>query len=220
MFIIRRPGCQVMKQGNDSRRPADGKSVSGAFATAVIAALYAILCLNAQLHAAPQVTDRATPPYRLGPGDQVSVSVWKHESLSLALTIAPDGKINYPLAGEIHSSGLTLLELQDRIAGGLREHLRNPQVSVTLQDARSYRVYVLGEVMQPGKQVLDGETSLIQSIAMAGGFTPFAETENIVVYRPAADSGNRIKFNYKRFIKHDPEMPDIKLRAGDTIIVN
>jgi polysaccharide export outer membrane protein len=148
------------------------------------------------------------------------VSVWKHESLSLTITIAPDGKINYPLAGEIESSGLTLVELQERIATGLREHLRNPQVSVTLQDAQSYRVFVLGEVMQPGKQILDGETSLIQSIAMAGGFTPFAETENIVVYRPSADANDRIKFDYKRFIEHDPEMPDIMLRPGDTIIVN
>jgi len=205
-----------MKQGNDSRLSAN---IWGLGKLALVAAMLALLSLNAKLHASPQLSENETPPYRLGPGDQIFVSVWGQETLSLVTIIAPDGTINFPLAGEIDSSGLTLLELQDRIATGLREHLRNPQVSVTLQDARSYRVYVLGEVMQPGAQILDGETSLIQSIAMAGGFTPFAKTGNIVVYRPSAQPDQRIKFDYKKFIKRDPEMPDIMLRSGDTIIV-
>lgn len=201
-----------MEQKSDSRH-FTGK-------LALVVMIVSLLCLNATLYASPPVAENAAPAYRLGPGDQISVSVWKHESLSIVTTIAPDGKINYPLAGEIDSFGLTLIEVQERIAAGLREHLRNPRVVVTLQDAQSYRVYVFGEVMQPGRQVLNGETTLIQSIAMAGGFTPFAVTENIIVYRPSAGSKQRIKFDYQRFIQEDPAMPDITLRPGDTIIVN
>jgi polysaccharide export outer membrane protein len=100
----------------------------------------------------------------------------------------------------------------------LREHVRDPQVSVTLQDARSYRVYVIGEVLRPGEFEVKGPVGVVQAIAMAGGFTPFATRTNVVIVGRGAPERRRA-FDYDAFVAGSAGARDLVLAPGDTVVV-
>ncbi len=137
--------------------------------------------------------------YVLGPGDLISVFVWRQPTVSRSVIVGPDGRISYPLIGEIRASGRTLPDLQKTIARKMAVHLREPQITVTLEEAASYRIYVLGEVTKPGVFKLTGPVTVVQAVAMAGGFTAFASPGNILVHNPYLEGGQRYNFDYERF---------------------
>src|SRR3989440_9467505 len=112
--------------------------------------------------------------YIIGPEDMLQITVWKNESLSRTLPVRPDGKISLPLLHDIQAAGLTPMQLRDKIAGALGEFMPNPEVAVTVTDVRSYRVSVLGEVQKPGVLQLKADTTVLEAIALAGGFRDFA----------------------------------------------
>lgn len=161
----------------------------------------------------------ASTQFRLGPGDVISVLVWKQPSVSQTVMINPDGRISYPLVGQIQASGRTLSELESAIATRLGKQLRDLQVTAVLKDVRSYRVFVMGEVLRPGVFELDGGVTIVQAIAMAGGFTAFASKKNVIVYNLTARGGRRYNFDYSSFVANDAGVEDIVLVPGDTVIV-
>jgi polysaccharide export outer membrane protein len=159
----------------------------------------------------------ASEEYRLGPGDKLRIEVYKDEQLSQSVQIRPDGKITLPLVGDMEATGRTPLELRDTITQSLKEYITNPVVTVIVVEALASQVFVMGEVSKSGPIPLNGPTTVLQALAMAGGFKEFANTKAVKVLRPSRDGMETFKFNYKDAINGD-EKPFF-LRAGDTIIV-
>ena len=161
----------------------------------------------------------ASLEYRIGPEDLLEVVIWKNADLSKSVSVRPDGMITLPLIGELRAGGLTANEVRDRIKVRLERYKEVPEVSVTVTDVRSYNLYVLGEVRTPGRYQVKTLTTLLQALALAGGFTEFADTNGIVVVRrdamDVASKEQRIKVRYKDLIKRR----DVALSPGDTVIV-
>ncbi len=156
--------------------------------------------------------------YVLQPGDVVSVVVINNPELSKSVVVGPDGKIRYPLVGDVTAKGRTLRQLESSLTAGLGQTIVAAQVSVSLSELRSYRIFVNGEVVQPGEFQTDGPVSVIQAIALAGGFTAYASRDDVIIYNPRRDGGQRIVFDYDLFLR-SRNQPDLFLLPGDTVIV-
>lgn len=161
-----------------------------------------------------------SPEYVIGSEDVLAISVWKEPELSHSVPVRPDGKITMPLIGDIAASGLTAKQLQDAIENQLKSYLDNPQVAVTVQEIKAQQYNLLGEVQRPGAFPLDKPTTVLDAIALGGGFKDFARTNKIYILR-ASSSGapQRIKFNYKQVIKGEKFQQNVALQPGDTIVV-
>lgn len=157
-------------------------------------------------------------PFRLGAGDVLNVFIWKHKELSTIVTVRPDGMITYPLIGELEVSGLTIGEVEERLTKLLKRQIQDPQVTVILEATYSFRIYVLGEVLQSGVFELKGPVTVVQALAMARGLTTFASKNKIFIV-PAGKSGLRIPFNYAKYVQGEEVEQNVILRPGDTIIV-
>ena len=156
--------------------------------------------------------------YVIGPEDLLQISVWKNESLSRQLPVRPDGKVSMPLLHDIQASGLTPMQLRDKIAAALAEFMPNPEVSVTVLEVRSYRVSVLGEVQRPGVLQLKAPTTVLEAIALAGGFRDFASPSKIVIFRKNGNGTEKLRFNYNRAVGSATE-ENLPLRSGDVVVV-
>jgi polysaccharide biosynthesis/export protein len=169
--------------------------------------------------AAKPAAPRESPnlDYRLGAGDKLRIEVYKDPQLSQSLQIRPDGKITMPLIGDIAAVGMTPLELRDRITTQLKDYVTNPVVTVIVQEAVASNVYVMGEVNKPGPLPLSGPMTVLQALAMAGGFKDFANTKDIRVLRRSMTGVETIRFNYRDAMKGVGA--PVYLRSGDTIIV-
>jgi polysaccharide export outer membrane protein len=165
--------------------------------------------------APPAITD-----YVIGPEDLLQITVWKNESLSRELAVRPDGKISMPLLHDIQAAGLTPMQLQEKLSTALGEFMPNPEVSVTVTDVRSYRISVLGEVVKPGVLQLKSDTTVLEAIALAGGFRDFASPSKIVILRKNGDGQtNKIPFNYNRVVKDNRAEGNVTLKSGDVVVV-
>jgi polysaccharide export outer membrane protein len=116
-------------------------------------------------------------------------------------------------------SGMTPLQIQDLVAEKLKGFLNNPQVTVTVIEIRSKRAFITGEVARPGTYSLNAQTTVLQLIAQAGGFTPFAKRDSIVVLRTEDGHQARLKFKYKEVVQGKKTEQNIALHPGDTVVV-
>ena len=174
---------------------------------------------------APQTDEKTslivTQDYFIGPEDVLDITVWKNADLSKQVTVRPDGRISLPLMGDITAVGKTAAQLSGDISAKLKEFKENPSVSIIVKEVNSYAIYVLGEVVKPGKYPLKSKTTLLQAITIASGFTPMAAKNKIVVFRFAKDGGGRIKMkaSYDDIVLRDGSTQDIELKPGDQIVV-
>jgi polysaccharide export outer membrane protein len=178
-------------------------------------------------------TDRETPSkkdsqaqavvdkdrYVIGPEDVLNIHVWREEALSRTVPVRTDGNISLPLIHEIKAAGLTPLQLEEAITERLKGFYENPNVSVTVMEINSFKVYISGEIMKPGVYRLREETTLLQIIPMAGGFTDWAKQKKILIIRKEDGKDKRFTVDYKKAIKGDDPSSNIILKPGDTIIV-
>jgi polysaccharide biosynthesis/export protein len=197
--------------------------------TTLAAALALTVCTLAPLAAKDKDKDADKKPvpqgpalndeYRLGPGDKLRIEVYKDAQLSQSVQVRPDGKITLPLVGDLEATGHTPIELRDTITTSLKEYVTNPTVTVIVVEALASKVYVMGEVTHPGTMELHGPTTILQALAMAGGFKEFANTKDVKVLRPNGDRGGvqTLKFNYKEVLNGDAR--PFYLRSGDTVVV-
>jgi len=155
--------------------------------------------------------------YVIGPEDVLYIHVWKEVDLSRTVPVRMDGKISLPLIDEVSAAGLTPLQLKENLIKKFKEFVDIPNVSVIVMEANSFKVYVSGEVKKPGVLLLRSETSILQIIPMAGGFTEWASENKIVVIRKEDGQEKRYKVNYKNIVKGKD--PNLILKPGDTIIV-
>lgn len=157
--------------------------------------------------------------YAIGESDVIRVNVWKEPEVSQTVVVRTDGSISMPLINEVKVAGLTPLVIQQVIAEKLKAFLTNPQVTVTVMEIHSKHAFITGEVARPGGYPLNTETTVLQLIAQAGGFTPFAKKGDIVVLRSDNGKQQRLKFKYKEVISGKKTDQNISLRPGDTVVV-
>ena len=154
--------------------------------------------------------------YRIGPEDMLQISVWKNEALTRAVPVRPDGMISLPLVNDVRAAGLTALELREVLTRKLTEFIPSPEVSVIVSDIRSLKVSVIGEVTKPGRYELKSWATVLDVLALAGGFTQFASRARIVILRPDGATMKRIPFNYNKLAG---EQENFYLRNGDIVLV-
>jgi polysaccharide export outer membrane protein len=158
--------------------------------------------------------------YRLAAGDKLRIEVYKDTQLSQSLQVRPDGKITLPLVGDVMAAGHTSMELRDAIATSLKEYIATPVVTVIVTETTPQVVYVTGEVTKPGAMPLaTGHMSVLQALAMAGGFTDFANRKDITILRKGPSGMQKLKFNYKDALDDDNKREPLQLQAGDTVVV-
>ena len=166
----------------------------------------------------PQPVSQAGPEYRMGPEDVIKVSVWENKDLTLDLVVRPDGKISMPLIQDVVAEGRTAVELATTIHDRLLTFIKEPQVSVIVLQVNAPKYFVIGNVAKPGTYSLRSETSVLQALALAGGFTQFASTRNIKLIRNSGGKQDSRRINYNDMIDEAGEGNYI-LKSGDTIVV-
>jgi len=156
----------------------------------------------------------------IGAGDVLSINVWKEPDLSKSIPVRSDGKISLPLAGEVQAAGRTPLKLEQDIAEKLKNYISEPDVTVIVQQINSQKFNILGQVVKPGSYLLTSAATVLDAIAIAGGFRDFAKKKSIYVLRQNADgTQTRLPFNYKEVIKGQNLQQNVKLQPADTIVV-
>ena len=158
--------------------------------------------------------------YVIGANDVLAINVWKEPDISRSVPVRSDGKISLPLVGELQAGGQTPRQLEQEITKRLQSYISEPEVTVIVTDSKSQKVNILGMVARPGAYLLTSSTTVLDAIAMAGGFKDFAKQKSIYVLRQAPDgTQKRIPFNYKEVIKGQNPEQNIRLQAGDTVVV-
>jgi len=156
--------------------------------------------------------------YRLGPEDLVEVFVWKEPDLTTTVAVRPDGRISLPLTNELQASGQTVTELQGEITKRLARFIANPVVNVMVKEVKSPKISVLGEVKKPDVYKMLQKLSVLDAIALAGGFTEFAKPEKVVVIRNGSGAVQRIPVNVKKLLK-DGRGELFALQPSDVVYV-
>jgi len=176
--------------------------------------------IKAESPAAPATLDPASENYVIGNGDMLGINVWKEQELTESIPVRSDGKITLPLIGEVQASGRTPIQLKNDIATKLRAYLSAPDVTVTVLQMNSRKFNILGRVSKPGSYSLSETTTVLDAIAMAGGFQDFAKQKSIYILRKKAEGNlERIAFNYKEVIRGSHPEENIQLKPNDTIVV-
>jgi len=156
----------------------------------------------------------------IGNDDVLNINVWKEPDVSRSIPVRSDGKISLPLAGEIQAAGRTPLGLEREIASRLQNYISEPEVTVMVTQINSQKFNILGQVTKPGSYSLTNSVTVLDAIALAGGFRDFAKKKSIYVLRQNPGGGeSRIPFNYKQVIKGENPEQNIKLQPHDTIVV-
>ncbi len=158
----------------------------------------------------------APESYKIGPQDVLRIDVWKEPDISRVIPVRPDGKISLPLLNDLQAAGLTSMQLAASIREGLTKYITNPQVTVTVTEINSRRVYCNGEFMRPGALNLLPNMTVLQAISSCGGFSQFAKIKALYLLRIEDGKQKQIPVNYKDMVKG--KSPDIVLQPGDILV--
>ena len=163
---------------------------------------------------------KADDSYVIGPADLLSINVWKETEISRSIPVRSDGRISLPLIGEVQAAGRTPRQLQEELAKKLTSFISEPDVTVIVQEIHSQKFNVLGQVGHPGTFPLADSTTVLDAIALAGGFRDFAKQKSIYILRQNPDgTQERLPFNYKDVVKGKHLEQNVKLLARDTVVV-
>ena len=170
---------------------------------------------------APRVAAGVKPDsYVIGAEDILAINVWKEAEMSRTVPVRPDGMISLPLLGEIKATGLTPVQLQERITEPLKKFLSDPQVTVIVTEVHSLTFNVVGNVLKPGYYPLTRRMTVLDAIALSGGFRDFAKEKKVYVLRTDANGKQvRLPFNYKDVIKGKHSSQNIELQPRDTLVI-
>jgi polysaccharide export outer membrane protein len=180
----------------------------------------AVVLLLAFLIAAAAPSSPRGEPYTLSPGDSLVITVWGEESLKRELVVLPDGAISYPFAGRLEVTGMTTDEVETLIKARLAQYVPDAAVAVSVVNSTGYRIYVTGAVNKAGEYQVPRRITVMQAISLAGGLTPFASEDSIVVLRDDGKKQTSIDFPYAE-VKRGRELnKNIELKSGDTVVVS
>lgn len=193
------------------------------FSLLIVAALTVSGCFNPTVRPPPSTAMPQLPiqdeGYGLQPGDVIQISVWREPELDQVVLVRPDGGISLPLVGEVYAEGRTTEEVSLAIAEALSVFIPAPEVTVSLQQSEGNRIYVTGRVNSPGMFLVNRPVTIMQALSLAGGLTPFADKDSIIVLRKEDGAQRSIPFNYKEVQRGESLGQNISLRSGDTLIV-
>jgi polysaccharide export outer membrane protein len=178
---------------------------------------------NAQppnVSASPVAFDSAGDNFVIGTGDVLAINVWKETEISRVVPVRPDGRISLPLIGELQAGGRTPKQLETEITTKLKDYVSEPEVTVIVQEIKSQKFNVLGMVMRPGSYGLSKPMTVLDAIAMSGGFRDFAKKKDIYVLRRGPDGTQaRLPFNYKEVVKGHNSEQNVELQPNDSVVV-
>ncbi len=152
------------------------------------------------------------PDYRIGIDDLLDIAVWNVAELQKTVPVRPDGKISLPLVNDVVAAGLTPMELRDQLTKKMATYVQNPAVSVVVREIRSLKVSVIGQVRTPGRYDIKGPSTVLDALALAGGFTEFAARRKITILR----SAQRIRFDYDAAVSRGGI---VLVKPGDVVVV-
>jgi polysaccharide export outer membrane protein len=159
------------------------------------------------------------PNYTVKPGDMLSISVWKEPDLQKETLVRPDGAFSFPLVGEVDAKGKTVADLTKTMSQRLTKYISDPVVTVSVQEIKGNKVYVIGQVNRPGEFIMNPSVDVMQALSMAGGTTPFASLGDIVVLRRTPSGKQSLPFRYNDVVKGKRPEQNIDLQAGDVVVV-
>lgn len=162
---------------------------------------------------------QAPTEYLIGPEDILEISVWKEEGLEREVLVRPDGKLSFPLAGDVQAAGRTPEQVQKEISERIQRYIPDPVVTVTVKTIGGNKIYVIGEVKEPGAYVIGRYVDVIQALTLAGGLTPFAKENDIKVLRREGARDIVLNFEYAKVKKGRKLEQNIFLRGGDVVVV-
>ncbi len=169
--------------------------------------------------AAPAVSAGPENGYRVGPGDVLEISVWGHENLRREIAVPPDGAIAFPLVQEVDARGMTIPAIREAVTTKLGPFIPDATVTVILLKTQSLQAYVIGKVNRPGQYPTNLDTTVMQILSMAGGFTPFASPDKTFVLRQEGGKSKKIPFDYNQVVKGKEAEMDFMLQRGDVVVV-
>jgi polysaccharide export outer membrane protein len=158
--------------------------------------------------------------YVVGIEDKLSIAVWKEADLSKTVSVRPDGKITFPLVGDIQAAGHSARQITDDVTRALTRFIKEPVVTVVVEEINSFKVFVIGEVTVQGALNLRRRTRLLEAIALAGGLTTFADKSNVVLLRYEDGKESRTRIDYRKVISGEKPELNVYLKPGDTILAN
>lgn len=166
------------------------------------------------------VAEEKSAAYRLHAGDAIFISVWKEEGLQREVRVLPDGSVTFPLAGRVEVAGASAADAAQRLSNKLKEYLPEPVVTVVVTGIEGNRVYVLGKVNKPGPMVLQGPTTVLQALSIAGGLDKFADEKGIKVIRDSGDGKSQVlPVEFRELSSGKSLTTNFQLLAGDTLLV-
>lgn len=173
----------------------------------------AYLAVVAPLHA------QATAGYTVKPGDMLEISVWKEPDLQRQVLVRPDGQFSFPLVGEVDARNKTVTELNKTVSERLTRYISDAVVTISVQEIKGNKIYVLGQVNKPGEFIVNPSVNIMQALSMAGGMTPFAATNDIIVLRGQSKEQKAMAFRYNDVVRGRSLDTNIELLSGDIVVV-
>jgi polysaccharide export outer membrane protein len=157
--------------------------------------------------------------YEVQPSDILQVSVWREPELTQQVVVRPDGGFSFPLVGEVNAVGKTVEELRRELAEQLGGFIPDVVVTVSVLEIRGNKIYVIGQVNQPGEFIVNPRVDVIQALSLAGGTTAFASPSQIFVLRRDNAQQRRLPFNFDAVLRGRDLEQNILLRSGDVVVV-
>jgi polysaccharide export outer membrane protein len=158
--------------------------------------------------------------YTVKPGDVLEISVWKEPDLQRPqVLVRPDGAFSFPLVGEVDARGKTIAELNKTVSDRLTKYIADAVVTISLQEIRGNKIYVIGQVNRPGEFIVNPSVNIMQALSMAGGMTAFAATNEIVVLRGQGKAQQAMAFRYADVVRGRSLDTNIELQSGDIVVV-
>jgi polysaccharide export outer membrane protein len=164
-------------------------------------------------------SEPVTTRYEVQPGDVLQISVWREADLNQQVLVRPDGGFSFPLAGDISAIGKTVEELRAELTQRLSRFIPDLFVNVAVLEINGNKVYVIGQVNQPGEFVVNPRVDVMQALSLAGGTTAFASLQNIFVLRRENGEQRRLPFNFDAVIRGRQLEQNVLLRSGDVVVV-
>jgi polysaccharide biosynthesis/export protein len=157
--------------------------------------------------------------YSIGPGDVLEITVWKNTDLTRRLTVLPDGTVSFPLVGDLDIAGKTVAQVRNELEKRLARFMKDPILSVLVQQVNSLHVYVIGKVNRPGRLILNTDINVMQALSMAGGLNTYAKTNKIKIFREGETDTVIFDFRYDDVAEGKKMEQNIRLMRGDVVVV-
>ena len=181
--------------------------------------LLSVLALSASQAALAQGASAPREPYTINPGDLLEISVWKELDLQRQVLVRPDGAFSFPLSGDVVAVDRTVEAVRQELTERLSTFIPDLVVTVTVAEINGNKIYVIGQVNSPGQFVVNPRVDVIQALAIAGGMTPFAESNDIKILRRRNGAQTILRFRYNDIIKGLNLEQNVLLEVGDVVLV-